>query len=80
MKTASLLVLAAFVAIVSCIEIPKMLKSKYYNELLTFIVLILFGAALAVMKIFDITIPNISSVFTWLYSPLKNIIKWLTES
>lgn len=68
-----------FSTILSIVEIPKMLKEKLYRELYTFIVVLLIGTVLAVLKILNIDIPNPSDFVQWLYSPFSNIIKKLLE-
>ena len=79
MKAVYLIVLVAFIIVLSIVEIPKMLGKEYYRELAVYSLLLLFGTAIAVMKIFSINIPNIAVVLTWVFSPLKNVLKWLTE-
>lgn len=80
MQLICLIILIAFVVILSIAEVPKMLGKKYYRELAAYSVLLLLGTVIAVMKIFSINIPNVSTVLARVYSPLKNILNWLTES
>jgi hypothetical protein len=79
MQIITLIMLMSFDAILTLTEAPKMLKSKSYKDFAAFSALLLIGTAMAVMKILNINIPNISGVLAWVYSPLKNVIKWLTE-
>ena len=60
-------------------EVPKMLGKKYYRELAAYSVLLLLGTVIAVMKIFSINIPNVSTVLKGIFTA-KNILNWLTES
>lgn len=65
----------AFSTIVSIIEIPKMLKNRFYKELLAFSVLLAFGTALGILKSLSISIPNPSDLVAWIYSPFSSTMK-----
>lgn len=80
MSAVYILAVAAFDTILAVSEIPKMLKSKMYRELIVFSVLLLIGTVLAVMKIVDIDIPNTTDLIIWIYSPVSNLMKGLTQS
>jgi hypothetical protein len=74
----SLLALAAFDVVVSIVQVPKMLRGRLYRELSLYAFLLALGTALAVMKIFDIDIPNPTDFFMWVFSPLSGLMKKLT--
>lgn len=75
MSILGILAVLAFSAILSIIEIPKMLKSKLYKELLSFSLLLACGTILGVLKSLNINIPNPSDLVAWIYSPLSGAMK-----
>ncbi len=64
-----------FVAALCAYEIPQMLKSKSYRELWTFCIFLAFGVLLAILRSFNITIPNPSDLIAWVFSPISNLVK-----
>ncbi|NMM63739.1 hypothetical protein HBE96_13865 [Clostridium sp. P21] len=79
MAIVSILSVLVFSIVLSIVEIPKMLRQKLYKELYTFIVLLSFGTVLAILKSFNVDIPNPSDFVQWVYSPFNNIIRELLE-
>lgn len=71
------LVILIFDLILCIIEIPKMLKKKYFGQISAFSVLLILGTVLAVLRIFKIEIPNPSDLILWIYSPFAEVIKML---
>jgi hypothetical protein len=80
MTAVSLIALAAFGSALCITEIPKMLKAGLRKELIVFLLLLALGMALAVMKLFNIGIPNPTDFIVWVYSPISGIMKWLAQS
>ncbi|AKA68185.1 hypothetical protein [Clostridium scatologenes] len=79
MAIVSILSVLAFSTILSIVEVPKMLREKLYRELYTFIVLLVFGTVLAILKSLNVDIPNPSDFVQWVYSPFSSIIKELLK-
>jgi hypothetical protein len=77
MAAAALVALLAFDVVVCIVEIPKMLKQKLIRELAVFSVLLLYGTAVGVLKVFDIEVPNPSDLIAWVYSPVSGMMKSL---
>ena len=77
MGAVGIIAVLAFDIIVCIIEIPKMLSQKLIKELITFSVLLLLGTVIAVLKVFDIKIPNPSDFIDWVYSPVSDLMKSL---
>lgn len=75
MALVAMAVLVLFDIIVCAVEIPKMLKQKLFKELGVFSVLLLLGTTVSVMKIFNAKIPNPSEFYTWVFSPLSDLMK-----
>jgi hypothetical protein len=77
MAAAAFIALLLFDVVVCIVEIPKMLKQKLIRELAAFSVLLLFGTAVGVLKVFDVKVPNPSDLIAWVYSPVSDIMKSL---
>lgn len=75
----SIVLTTAFSVILCFVEIPKMWKSKEYKELAVFSFLLCFGVVIAVLKSFDIDIPNPADFVEAVYSPIVTLIKGALE-
>ncbi len=78
MAIVSILAVLAFGTVLCIIEIPKMLKDKLYKELCVFVVLLGLGTVIAILRSFNVEIPNPSDLIMWMYSPFADMIKELT--
>jgi hypothetical protein len=79
MAVISIIAVLGFDIILCIIEIPKMLQQKQIRELITFSVLLLLGTGIAVMKSFDMKVPNPSDFLAWVYSPVSDFMKSLLK-
>ena len=79
MAIVSILMVLAFSTVLCIVEIPKMLQGKLFKELWMFLILLVSGTVLAILKSLDVELPNPSDLVAWIYSPLKEIIKSLRE-
>ena len=79
MAVVAISALIIFDTVLCIIEIPKMLQQKLIKELVTFSVLLLLGTTIALMKSFDIAVPNPSDFMEWVYSPLSGLMKSLLK-
>lgn len=60
-------------------EIPKMKKQKQTKELWTYSILLGLFTILAVLKCLGVKIPNPSDFVAWMYSPVTEITKAITQ-
>jgi hypothetical protein len=79
MAVVSIMAVILFDTILCVIEIPKMLQQKLIKELVTLSVLLLFGTVIAIMKSFDMKVPNPSDFLSWVYSPVSDLMKSLLK-
>lgn len=79
MTIVMILAVALFDFIVCYLEIPKMRKQRQIRDIVTFSVLLLFGTVITVMKTLDMKVPDPSTFLRWLYSPLQELMKFLTS-
>jgi hypothetical protein len=77
MTAVLLLALGLFDTVVCIVEIPKMIRQKLFRELGTFLVLLLFGTTIGIMKCFDLEVPNPTDLLAWIFSPVKDLMKTL---
>lgn len=75
MVVVAILAVLGFGAVISFIEIPKMLSRKLYKELAAFCILLVTGMTLSILKSLNVKIPNPSDLVAWVYSPLKEVMK-----
>jgi hypothetical protein len=75
MEIAAIVLVLAFSSILCIVEIPKMLAMKLNRELWTFLILLVLGVALAILKSLNVSIPNPSDWIAWVYSPVSNVLK-----
>ncbi|MCQ1530445.1 hypothetical protein [Lutispora saccharofermentans] len=75
----SILAVLVFDIATCYIEIPKMLQGKLYKELWTFSILLALGTALAILKSFEVDIPNPSDFIAWIYSPVADTVEMLLK-
>lgn len=66
-----------FCAVLSFVEVPKMVKGKEFRELILYSVLLTAGAAVMVLRSVNIKIPNPSDLVIWIYSPVSGFMKQL---
>lgn len=71
----SIIIVLIFSSILCLIEVPKMLKLKLYRELSVFLVLLLSGTIMMLLKRLDVEIPNPSDFLAWMHSPINGIMK-----
>ena len=74
-----IMAVAVFSIVICIVEIPKMLDQKLYRELWVFCILLGTGTILAILKSFDVEIPNPSDFIAWVYSPLAETMKNITK-
>lgn len=79
MNIIAILAILVFGAVVSYIEVPKMLKEKSYRDLWTFSILLVFGMILGILKSLNVNIPNPSDWVAWVYSPASEALKAFLE-
>lgn len=79
MAIVSILVVLVFSTVLCIIEIPKMLKGRFYRELWTFSILLGLGTVLAILRSLDVEIPNILDFIAWVYAPVVDVMKKLLE-
>lgn len=79
MGLVSILLAAAFSAVVCIVEIPKMRAGKEYRELAVFSVILCFGVVIAVLKSLDMHVPNPADFAAAVYSPVVSLIKGALE-
>lgn len=64
-----------FIIVLMVVEIPAMLRNKSYKELWVFLILLISGAILQILKILKVDIPNPSDAVAWLFSPVVELMK-----
>jgi hypothetical protein len=79
MIAVAIIALILFDIVVCAIEIPKMLKQKLVKELIAFVILLLLGTAIGVMKGLGVKVPNPSDFLAWVYSPVSDLMKLLVK-
>ena len=79
MAVVGIVALLAFDIILCIIEVPKMLQQKLVKELITFSVILLIGTLVAVLRTFDVKVPNPSDFLAWVYSPVADLMKSLMQ-
>lgn len=73
-------VLVIVLSVVLCfVEIPQMLKSKLYRELVAFSVILCCGVILTIVQGLNIPIPNPADFPATVFSPIVNLIKGALE-
>lgn len=77
MKLISISLMLAFAGILSFKEIPTMLRSSMYKELVIFSVFMLIGLVTGILICYDIPIYNPSDSLTFLLTPLVEVTKYL---
>ena len=70
-----ILSVSGFAAVLSMIEVPKLLREKSYKEFFVFSLLLALGVVLTILKALKVDIGNPSDLFAWIYSPLEGIMK-----
>lgn len=79
MKALSIILILLFAAVLSIIEIPKMLKNKLHNELMLFIVFLISGTAAGIMISNDVKISNPSDWAAFIFSPFLGLIQYIMK-
>ena len=77
MAFVGIIAVLTFDIILCIIEIPKMLSEKLIKELVTFSVMLMIGTVIAVLKAFEVKVPNPSDFLAWVYSPVADLMKSL---
>ncbi len=68
-----------FVAVLMVIEIPMMLRNKYYKDLWVFLIFLISGAIVQILKILKVDVLNPSDTIAWFFSPVVELIKNLLK-
>ena len=79
MKIVIILAVLVFAVVLSFIEVPKMLKSKSYRELWSFLILLLIGVTLVIQKSVGVELSNPSDWVAWVFSPASDLIKPISK-
>jgi len=74
-KILTVLVVVVFAVVLSFLEIPKMLRKKFYREFWSFSILLLIGVTLTILKSMDVPISNPSDWVAWVFSPVSDLIE-----
>ncbi len=75
MTVVIILSVLAFSAILCFVEIPKMLRNKYYNDLWCFSVLLILGVILAILKALKFPLSTPSDWIAYVFSPISELLK-----
>lgn len=78
-KIVIILAVLVFAVVLSFIEVPKMLKSKSYRELWSFLILLLIGVTLVILKSVGVELSNPSDWVAWVFSPASDLIKPISK-
>lgn len=70
-----IIIVLIFSFLLCMLEVPKLLKLKQYRELSVFLVLLLSGTVMMVLKRLCIELPNPSDFLAWVYSPVEGFMK-----
>ncbi len=79
MNVVSIFLVVAFSIILCVVEIPKMLKSKEYRELVAFSIILFIGMFFTILKSLNIDIPNPADFVAMIYAPVVDLIKGALE-
>ena len=71
----SIIIVIIFSTSLFFIEVPKMLRLKLYRELIIFLVLLISGSVMMILKRLKVDLPNPSDFLAWVYSPVEGIMK-----
>jgi hypothetical protein len=62
-------------AIISLIEVPPLVKKKWWREIIVYLILLSVGMTLAILISKDVTIPTPIDLLTKIYSPVTNFFE-----
>lgn len=79
MTILSVALVLAFGAVLSFVEVPKMIKGKEFRELILYSLLLTTGSAVIILRSFRINIPNPTDLVMWFYSPISEFMKQLMQ-
>lgn len=75
MAIITILSVLVFGTVLCFVEVPKLLKSKYYKELWIFLISLGFGVTVAILRSLRVPIANPSDFVACIYSPISNFLK-----
>lgn len=75
MKIVTILAVLVLAAVLSIVEIPKMLESKSYRDFWAFSILLLLSVSLVILKSLNVSLPNPSKFMSWAFSPISKLIE-----
>jgi hypothetical protein len=61
--------------IISLIEVPPLVKKKWWREIIVYLILLSVGMTLAILISKDVTIPTPIDLLTKIYSPVTNFFE-----